>query len=273
MIAGSLAMLCAGYAIGVSRVWRAAGRGRGVSPLDVLMFVLGAAALAAALFPPLEEWAEHSLAAHMIQHELLMIVGAPLLAFSGLGVALAWLLPRSSQLAGRLAPAALHHVPAPALACLAHAAALWIWHLPRFYDAALAHDAVHALQHLSFFGTALWFWWSLTHGRFGRIGFGPAVLYLFATTVQSGALGALLVMSPRLWFTSDTSLAAAVGLTPLDDQQLAGLIMWVPASAIFVGAGLAFLAAWLRESERRARGPALVTRGGRVVKHGADGRA
>jgi putative membrane protein len=81
-------------------------------------------------------------------------------------------------------------------------------------------------------------------------------MYIFATAVHSGVLGALLTFSPHLWYpvyATARSAASAFGLTPLEDQQLAGLLMWVPSGAIFIAGGLFFFAAWLTESERRVR--------------------
>jgi hypothetical protein len=108
------------------------------------------------------------------------------------------------------------------------------------------------VQHISFFGTAALFWWGIAHGRYGRIAYGAAVVYVFATAVHSGVLGALLTFSPRVWYAPYLTSHAS-GLTPLEDQQLAGLLMWVPAGLIFAMGGLGFFAAWLRESDRRTR--------------------
>ena len=72
--------------------------------------------------------------------------------------------------------------------------------MPALYDAALEHEAVHVVQHLCFFGTAALFWWGIAHGRHGRAGYGAAVVYVFATAVHGGVLGALLTVSPRVWY-------------------------------------------------------------------------
>ena len=97
------------------------------------------------------------------------------------------------------------------------------------------------------------------HGRRGRTGYGAAVVYVFATAVHGGLLGALLTVSPRMWYLPYVANHPAA-LTPLEDQQLAGLLMWVPASLTFVAAGLSLFAAWLRHSDRLTRftsGPVL----------------
>src|SRR5438128_2539552 len=194
----------------------------------------------------------------MAQHELLMLAAAPLIASAAPLIALLWVLPPGARRRVMLAVrrpsvvAATAVVTAPPTVWCVHATALWVWHLPALYDAALEHEAVHIVQHLSFFGSAALFWWGLVHGRYGRLGYGAAVVYVFATAVHGGVLGALLTFSPRVWY-APYLINHPTGLTPLEDQQLAGLLMWVPAGLIFVVGGLVLFAAWLRESDRHTR--------------------
>jgi len=259
MLASSLLALAALYAAGVVRLWHAAGQGRGISRIQAASFALGWITLAAALVGPLHEMSEQLLSAHMVQHELLMIVAAPLIAFSSPFVALLWTLRRQQRRAlGRIlsdhpASGAVHFLTAPATVWLLHAAALWIWHLPSLYEAAVADETIHALQHSCFFGSACLFWWGIAHGRYGRLGSGAAVIYIFATALHSGALGALLTFSRALWYPVYATTTAAWGMTPLEDQQLAGLVMWIPSGVVFLAVGLGFLASWIAESERRVR--------------------
>ena len=100
--------------------------------------------------------------------------------------------------------------------------------------------------------SALLFCEALIHGREGWMGYGAAVIYVFTTAVHTSALGALLTFSQTLWYPSYQETTAAWGLTPVEDQQLGGLIMWVPAGVVYLVAGLLLFALWLRESERRA---------------------
>jgi putative membrane protein len=249
----SLAVAAALYSVGVFRLWRRAAVGRGIGVWQAGSFVLAWLTLLGALSPPLDEWSEQLFAAHMLQHELLMVVAAPLMALSSPFAAVAWAFHRT--------PLPIHAVLRPigrstgalwaGVACGLHAVALWGWHIPALYDAALAHESVHAVQHLSFFGTAALFWWVLVHGRYGRAGYGAAVLFVFGTALHSGFLGALLALSPRIWYAPYATGAPLWHLSSLEDQQLAGLIMWVPASVVFAGAGLTFLLAWLRDSAAR----------------------
>jgi putative membrane protein len=258
MRAGSLAGLLLVYGIGVIRLWRRAGYGRGIRPREAAAFACGWLALLIALSPPLDALSDTWLSAHMVQHELLMVVAAPLMAISAPLIALLWTLPAGI---GRAALAAVRRpairsvwtaLTAPASVFLLHAVALWVWHIPAFYDYAVEHEGVHVLQHVCFFGSAALFWWGIAHGRHGRRGYGAAVIFVFATAVHGGLLGALLTVAPRVWY-APYLVAHPSGWTALEDQQIAGLLMWVPASLVFAAAGLALFAAWLRESERRPR--------------------
>jgi cytochrome c oxidase assembly factor CtaG len=258
MLVSSLVLLFLIYAAGLVRVWRNAGTGAGISAWEASAFAGGWLALAVALSPPLDEWSDHYLVAHMAQHELLMAVAAPLITLSAPVFAFLWAFPPALRKRGldalRREPivSAWTTLTSPLSAFLLHFLALWIWHLPALYDYALEHEAAHAVQHLCFFGTAALFWWGIAHGRYGRAGYGAAVVYAFATSVHGGVLGALLTFSPRVWYTPYLVPHGGT-LSPLEDQQLAGLLMWVPAGLVFVAGGLTLFAGWIRESERRAR--------------------
>jgi cytochrome c oxidase assembly factor CtaG len=257
MLAASLALLLLVYSAGLFRLWRNAGAGNGITAWQATAFAAAWLALAVALLPPLDDWSERYLVAHMAQHELLMAVAAPLAALGAPIIAMLWAFPARIRKRGldtlRQGPitSVWSALTAPLSAFLLHFLALWTWHLPALYDYALSHDAAHALEHLCFFGTAALFWWGIAHGRYGRAGYGAAVVYVFATAVHGGVLGALLTFSPRVWYAP--YLVPHDGtFSPLEDQQLAGLLMWVPAGFVFVAGGLALFAAWIRESERRS---------------------
>jgi putative membrane protein len=260
MLASSVVLAMGLYAVGVTRLWRSAGYGRGVRPFEALAFTGGCVALVIALSPPLDEWSERWLAAHMVQHELLMVVAAPLIAVGAPLVGMLWAMPLRLRhaIVGMVQhtplPTLWQTMTAPAVAFMTYGLALWIWHMPALYDAALEHEAVHAVQHLCFFGTAALFWWGIVHGRQGRLGYGAAVVYLFVSAVHGGVLGALLTVSPRVWYAPYLAHHPA-GLTPLEDQQFAGLLMWIPAGLAFVAGALFLFAGWLRQSDRVSRFP------------------
>jgi cytochrome c oxidase assembly factor CtaG len=142
---------------------------------------------------------------------------------------------------------------APALAWVLHGAVVWIWHIPALYDSAVANEGVHALQHATFVGTSALFWWGLLYGRYGRAGYGAAVFYVFTTAAHTGLLGAMLTFAGDPLYPGYVAAAAARGGGALEDQQLAGLLMWIPAAAVSTLLGIALFAAWLGEAERRQR--------------------
>ncbi len=258
MLASSLIVTLGIYVAGVARIWRAAGYGRGVRVRQAVAFAAAWLAIALALSPWMDDLSDTWLAAHMAQHELLMVVAAPLMVLSAPLVAVVWALPAplrstlSKSVQQPAVAATWRVVVAPATVFLLHAAALWLWHLPALYDYALAHESAHVIEHACFFATAALFWWGIAHGRYGRLGYGAAVVYVFATAMHSGVLGALLTLSPHVWYAHYLQPHSA-GLTPLEDQQLAGLLMWIPGGLLVAAGGLVLFAAWLRESDRRTR--------------------
>jgi putative membrane protein len=245
------------YAAGVARLWRRAGVDQGIRRWEAGCFAAGWLALFAALVSPLDALGGILFSAHMAQHEVLILIAAPLMVLGRPLAPFLWALPRAGrERAGKWTQAppvarTWRSLTAPLSVWAIHGLALWAWHVPGLYQATLDDDFIHALQHLSFFGSAALFWWSLIHGRFGRLGYGAAVLYVFTTSMHSGVLGALLTFAPRLWYPIYQARTSQWGLSALEDQQLAGLIMWVPAGIVFIVLGLALFAAWLGEAERR----------------------
>jgi putative membrane protein len=204
------------------------------------------------------------LSAHMAQHVLLLLVAAPLLAWAApmgrilLGLPLG--LGRRLGAWWSRAPAVRHAwrlLALPGVAWAVHALALWIWHAPPAYQAALRSPIVHALEHASFVGTALLFWWVLLRPPTGGANHaavqGPgAVLFVFTQAVQSGLLGALMTLAPRPWYPAYAATAPLWGLTPLEDQQIAGGSMWIPSGLVYTLAALALFAVWFRRMEHQA---------------------
>ncbi len=245
------------YARGVRRLWREAGDGRGIRRREAGSYAGGWVSLFIALVSPLHPWGRVLFSAHMTQHEVLMLVAAPLLVLGRPLIAYLWALPvgwaRRVGNWGKLAwwQAIWRRLTNPLAAWAIHAVALWIWHAPVLFEAVLKSELVHTLQHLCFFLSALLFWWALIHSREGLMGYGAAVLYLFTTSVHSGVLGALLTFARTVLYRSYNETTQTWGLSPLEDQQLGGLIMWVPAGLVYLFAGLLLFAGWMRESERR----------------------
>ncbi len=263
-----LALSAGLYVRGLRVVWRQAGAGHGIRHWQAWSAAAGWLLLVVALISPVDALGGALFSAHMAQHELLMAAAAPLLVLGRPVVAILWALPIAWRRAagrsagGRPVRAAWRALTWPSVAWLLHATAIWGWHLPRLYDAAVASEGVHALEHASFLGTALLFWWALIHGHAARHRQGTAVLYLFTTAVHTTALGAILALTSRPLYPVYTS-TALWGLSPLEDQQLAGLIMWVPGGVAYLIGALGFMLAWLRRSDRRVAEftvPVLATR-------------
>jgi putative membrane protein len=129
---------------------------------------------------------------------------------------------------------------------------LWIWHLPLLYEAALASEGVHAVQHATLVVTATFFWWGLVYGRYGRAAYGASAFYVFLTLVHTGILGALFALSNAPYYATYAQRARHSGIDAAADQQIAGLVMWVPAGMVLTVCGLALVLAWLAEAERRS---------------------
>ena len=259
LVVAGLALSGCLYVRGVRRLWRAAERGRGIRRWEASAYAGGWFALFVALVSPLHPMGEVLFSAHMTQHEVLMLVAAPLVVLGRPVVAFLWALPVSWARRvggwGRVSwfQRAWRALTNPLAAWAIHAVALWAWHVPAFFEATLRSDLVHTFQHVCFLGSALLFWWALVHGPQGLMGYGAAVLYLFTTSVHSGVLGALITFTGTVLFPSYSKTTESWGLTAIEDQQLGGLIMWVPAAAVYIVAGLALCAGWMRESERRVQ--------------------
>ncbi|PXX07048.1 cytochrome c oxidase assembly factor CtaG [Paraburkholderia tropica] len=210
------------------------------------------ASLVLALCSPLDTLSASLFSAHMVQHETMMLIAAPLLVLARpLGVWI-WALPRAARRrVGRAvrAPAFARWwrtLTAPLSGWILHAAALWGWHAPVLFEAALAHPWVHTLQHASFMLTALIFWWSVFGEGASRRSGGHAMLSVFTTMVHTSVLGALIALAPGLWFPSYVEPTTALGIDPLHDQQAGGLIMWVPGAIAYLIGGLVIAARWLK---------------------------
>jgi cytochrome c oxidase assembly factor CtaG len=245
-----LALAAILYALG-------ARRSRGIRTWEASCFWAGWVTVVIALASPVHPMGEALFSAHMTQHELLMVIAAPLLVLGRPMIPFLWGLPlRWRQRIGaatkrRPVQRAWRWLTLPAVAWIVHAIVLWGWHMPPLFQATLTSDLVHSAQHASFLFSALLFWWAVLHGREGHMGYGKSVLYIFTTAIHTSILGALLTFSPALWYPAYANTTQAWGLSPLEDQQLGGLIMWVPAGLTYVVAGLALIAGWLKESELR----------------------
>lgn len=252
LVAALIAAAAIAYAVGahrlaVRRAWRPGPiAGQGVA------FAAGLYVLATTLLGPLDAWTERSFALHMAQHELLMLVAAPLLVLGRPLARLAFLLPRGRRRGLRRLADVLRtvlgwrYLTSTAGSCAVQTVALFAWHVPAWFRLAATHPGVHALQHATFLATALAFWWAVLHPGRRRARAPAAIAALFFTTITTGALGALLTFATRPWYVLP-GMTPPWGMSLVDDQALAGLLMWVPGGTVYVVVALVLLADLLRE--------------------------
>jgi putative membrane protein len=247
---GLIAVAAIAYGRGVSNVWREAGRGRGIDSRAAMAFASGLALLALVLSPLAEPSTRESFAAHMVQHELLMLVAAPLLVFGRPLATFAWALPAPlrGKVAKRFAAPALRAVwrvvTSVGGATTLQLGLLFGWHVPGAFDAAVAGPWLHALQHATFLASALAFWWALAAPS-ARARPGVVLAALFVTMIVTGALGALLTFAQHPLYRSYADRPDA-----LADQQLGGLVMWIPGGSAYLFAALWLAARWLVQPQR-----------------------
>lgn len=238
------------YAGGLAVLWSRVGAGHGVRGWQAAAFGAGWLALAFALVSPLHHAGEQLFTVHMIEHEIVMAVAAPLLVLARPAAAFLWALPRPLRHGiGRATRSSAIATPwrmltSPLHATILHGVTIWAWHAPALFDAAVVNVHLHRLQHVSFLLTAILFWWAMVR----RSNRGAACGHLFVTMTHTGLLGALMTLAPHVLYRVQTAHSSAWGLTALEDQQLAGLVMWIPAGTIYAGAALSFAALWIKRS-------------------------
>ena len=231
------------------RGWRPAdGTGR------ALAWWIGWVALLIALVSPVDAVAGVLVSAHMVQHVLLVAVAAPLLAASAPGAALLRGAPRPLRRFAVSVPSrlgigigGLRLLRGAAARWLIFVGAFWLWHASVLYGAAVGSEWIHALEHASFLATALALWSVLVGPRRVRVDRGQAVVMVFLLGLQSVLLATLITFASTPWYEPYSSPAPGWGLDPLADQQLAGVVMWVPSGLILTGMGLLLVVRWLRE--------------------------
>jgi putative membrane protein len=228
---------------------------RASTPVRPALFLVGWAVLTLSLTSPLHEAGERSFTMHMIEHELIMLVSTLLLAASGAGGVLAWGLPRPLRqglAGGWKSPlqSLWRRLTEPVTATLIQAAVMWGWHAPPLFDRALDSFGWHIAQHACFFLSSLLFWWAMLHPRERGTGYGVSAACLFATSLIGGALGALMSLSASPWYADYAAMGmTGIGLDPVDDQRLAGLIMWIPGGLVHGVVAILLFYKWLKVSE------------------------
>lgn len=239
-----LALLLLVYLGGVARLWRRAGAGRGITPSSTLAFAGGFVLLLLASVWPLDVFGAWLLSAHMAQHMLLLALVPPLLLAGRPQAALAHALPALARFTGPAVQRTTRSLPA---ATLLHCAVMWLWHAPAALALALRDDAVHGLMHASFLVAGFWFWSAVWQRlREPDTGAGAGVVALLVVMMQMGLLGGLLTFAPQPRYAHYLETAPALGWSALADQQLAGLLMWVPSGLPYLAGAIALMVLALR---------------------------
>ncbi len=215
------------------------------------LFMTGLLLIIAALVSPIDGLGDQLMLMHMAQHILLLDL-VPICLILGLNKVLLRPVTRRLNAVERRAGYLAH----PAFAVLAYAGFMWAWHIPAMYDAALSNQAVHALEHLCFAAAGTLYWWHLLspiRNRMRLDGLGP-VMYMVVTKLLVGLLGIALAFAPDSFYPFYQHHPHYWGLSPSEDQSLAGLEMALEQSIVM---GIALVWLFVQMLGRiRARGPA-----------------
>jgi cytochrome c oxidase assembly factor CtaG len=214
------------------------------------LYGAGILAILIALVSPLDSLGDQLMVMHMVQHMLLLDV-APILLILGLTKVLLRPVTRRLNTIERRAGIFAH----PAFAVVLYAGLLWLWHIPVMYDQAQGDDLVHALEHLCFFAAGALYWWyvlSPIRARRRLTGMGP-IAYMTSTKILVGLLGVGLAFAPRVLYPFYANKPHYWGLTPLEDQSMAGLVMALEQSIVMGIALVVLFVNMLNESEREAQ--------------------
>lgn len=238
------------YVRGLRRLWGAAGVGRGVTRSRAAAFLGGLAVCWVALESPVDALGSALFSGHMLQHELLAVVAAPLLILGEPAVVVPRGLPppwrrRLGRIEHRLTGAGRNTATGPryVAAFVIFAGSFWVWHVPTLYDAALRSELIHSIQHLTFLTGALVFWYAAISRR-GRRNPLAGVGLGFAATIQGAWGGVLFVFSNQAVYDGYRSTTQPWGLEPVEDINLGGVIM-LAAGPVFLLAVIALLVRFL----------------------------
>lgn len=218
-------------------------------------FLGGLAAIVVALTSPIDAYEGSLFSVHMLQHLVLELVAAPLLVLAAPAtLALrAASLPIRRQLLAFLHSRLVAVVSFPLLAWVIFAAVNWGWHFSSLYDQALENQALHDVEHLSFMAAALLFWWPVVGvdpSRW-RLPYPARLFYLFLAMPQNSFLGVALMSAPAVLYPHYLTIERSWGPTPIVDQNVGGMLMWVGGDVVFLLAMGLVVAAWVRQEDRR----------------------
>ena len=214
---------------------------------QTVSFLLGIFFMFLSLVSPLDELGDSYLfSAHMVQHLVLTMIGPPLLVIGTPG----WFIKPlvRNKIAFRVAKALTY----PAVAFVLYNVDFWLWHAPPLYNATLENQNIHILEHLTFIVFGILNWWPMFSQSkdLPRLSIGGQVLYLFLSGMPSVLLGAGLTFSPPL-YAPYIAAPRVWGISVATDQQLGGLIMWVPVSISYIVVMSVLFIRWMQQQEAK----------------------
>ena len=257
-------LVVAGLIVVSALYWRGARRRHRPQPRRTASFTAGLGAVALAVISPIDTVSDVLVSVHMVQHLLLIMVAAPLIVMGDAGTVMAGLPRRFRKPLGRwrhrsgLTPARYGILRHPVTILLVSTGAIWFWHASATYEAAVADPAIHTIEHFTFLAAGLLFWNGLLSPRpSSRVPQGARIFLIFAIAMQGVILAALITFGDTAWYPSYLEPAEAWNIDPVEDQRLAGLIMWIPGGILYTALALRSVAGLPRQqvdpmSDRRA---------------------
>ena len=254
----AIVLAAAWYTFGAIRLSARTGPSVGAAPITAM--AAGLSVLAAALASAPGTFPGGTLSAHMMQHLLIMLVASPLIVWARPALVLLVLLPRAARKALRLLRSTscfarlADLVRRPATAWMLFSGSIAFWHMPALYIWALDGGAPHAVMQLTFLVAGLLFWSVVLEpsDRRRRLDLGASMLFVFSTAMVTGLPGALLSFASKPIYFEPSGRLDPFGMPPLQDQRLAGLIMWIPMDLILFAAAGALFVAWLEAPPLRS---------------------
>jgi putative membrane protein len=254
----SLIMMMMIYLLGVRN---AAHQSKKKEHKKIVFFLSSMTFLIIALISPLDPLSDRLSSAHMIQHMVIMMLAAPLFVSSSPLYYTIWALPRFLRV--RLTPltgwffgksSGRYFFYQPVILWIFFALTLWLWHFPQLYQAALLNRWIHDFQHICFFMVSCLFWRILLDPvhRF-QLSTGLAILYVFTTSLHAMMLGAFMALSPKVWYRFYEGKTLSWNMDALEDQQVAGFIMWMPACSIYVLVTVFIFYQWMKKNGREEK--------------------
>ncbi len=248
------------YTIGWCRLRK---RGARVArPWRLVVYLAGLGSVALALLSPIEALASQLFLMHMVQHELLIMVAAPLLLLADPLPIILWGLPRNFRLGvrrllarGAMVRQILRSATWMPVAGGLFVVNLWAWHIPAAYEAALRNHLLHHMEHLSFFGTAVLFWWPIINPAprlHGNLAYGFRILYVVIAAFPNVALGFTIAVTDRVLYPHYAAAPRLWDMSSLNDQALGGAIMSEAGMMLLIPL-LVLINRWLNHEERRTR--------------------